>query len=74
MRNFSGGAAVELIGGDTLRLILRSPTGEQAYHDLTPAEAEAIREALVPVKSSAPPATKDPEPHPSSRKKTGKEK
>lgn len=81
MRNFSQGAAVELIGGDTLRLILRSPTGEQVYHDLTPAEAEALREMpAIP----APPAQPEAAPAPvesapaattttSSRKKTGKE-
>lgn len=47
MRNLSAGAAVELNGGDTLRLRVWSPTGEQVYHDLSPAEADAIRETLA---------------------------
>ena len=51
MRNFARAAVVENIGGDTLRLILKSPTGEQVYHDLTPAEAQAIREALPSTES-----------------------
>lgn len=46
MRNFAQGAAVEKIGGDTLRIVLKSPTGEQTYHDLTLAEAEAVREGI----------------------------
>ncbi len=76
MRNFSKGAAVELVGGDTLRLILKSPTGEQVYHDLTPAEAEAIREMpAIPAPPDPPPVEPEASPKPisSGRKKSGKE-
>lgn len=53
MRNFARGAVVENIGGDTLRIILKSPTGEKVYHDLMPDEAQAIREAIPAALSAA---------------------
>lgn len=46
MRQFTGGVSVEIIGGDTPRLTLTNPTGEKVFKDLSPAEVEAIREAL----------------------------
>lgn len=68
MRNFSSGATVSVAGGGILRLILVSPTGEKVYHDLTPAEAEAIREALPVAKPAA-----ENQPTSKSRAKSGKE-
>jgi hypothetical protein len=47
MRKFTGGVVLDKLENGTLRLILTNPTGEQVCKDLTPAEAEAIRETLT---------------------------
>lgn len=46
MRKFTGGAVITKLDNSTLRLILKNPTGEQVFHDLSPAEVEAFRETL----------------------------
>jgi hypothetical protein len=82
MRAFSGGAALDKDERGRLRLRMWNPTGEEVYHDLSPAEADAIRETLVAAfdeaakaaaAANAAAAKATHAPHPHSRRASGKE-